>query len=90
MEDYLPGSKLLYINLNHNLRHMLDRHTLRRGLLTAILGTTVSLCSMAQSTATFSHFRYEGNDDYYNDNPLTAPGDYFNPVISGWASDPSI
>ena len=69
---------------------MLDRHTLQRGLLTAILGTTVSLCTIAQSTATFSHFRYEGNDDYYNNNPLTAAGDYFNPVISGWASDPSI
>ena len=59
-------------------------------VLAALAGTTASLCATAHSTADFSYFTYEGNDDYYNDNPLTAPGDYYNPVISGWASDPSI
>lgn len=38
----------------------------------------------------FGHFTYTGADDYFAANPLTEPGDYFNPVIAGWASDPSI
>ena len=44
----------------------------------------------AQSEAKFNYFSYQGNDDYYKENPLTVAGDYFNPVIGGWASDPSI
>ncbi len=39
--------------------------------------------------ALFSHFTYNGDDDYYREE-LKAPGEYYNPVISGWASDPSI
>ncbi|MBD5253654.1 MAG: glycoside hydrolase family 43 protein [Barnesiella sp.] len=57
-------------------------------LLSSIL--SVFAAEAADNSAKFSYFAYQGNDEYYNDNPLTAPGDYFNPVISGWASDPSI
>lgn len=41
------------------------------------------------SEARFSHFSYRGDDDYCREE-LTGPGEYYNPVISGWASDPSV
>ncbi len=44
----------------------------------------------ADDRAQFNYFSYQGNDDYYAANPLSSPGEYFNPVIGGWASDPSI
>lgn len=43
----------------------------------------------AANTAVFSWFNYAGKDSYYRQ-PLDKPGMAFNPVISGWASDPSI
>lgn len=55
--------------------------------LTSLAWATAAL---AHGSAKFSFFSYEGNDDYYRENRLTAPGDYFNPVIGGWASDPSL
>ena len=42
------------------------------------------------STALFSHFDYKGSDDYYAENPLTAPTQLYNPILPGWNSDPSI
>lgn len=35
-------------------------------------------------------FVYEGNDDYYRENPLTSPAQFYNPIIPGWHSDPSV
>lgn len=61
-----------------------------RSLLTILFASAVSLSALAGGGAKFSYFSYEGDDEYYRNNPLTAPGDYFNPVIGGWASDPSI
>lgn len=40
--------------------------------------------------ATFSRFAYTGDDTYYAENPLTSPHEFFNPIIPGWASDPSV
>lgn len=58
--------------------------------------TTLSLAAALLCAATasgtearFSHFSYRGDDDYCR-KELTGPGEYYNPVISGWASDPSI
>lgn len=42
------------------------------------------------SVAIFDSFSYEGNDDFYNDNPLPNESSYYNPVLAGWNSDPSI
>lgn len=42
------------------------------------------------SVAIFDSFCYEGNDDYYNNNPLPNESSYYNPVLAGWNSDPSI
>lgn len=42
------------------------------------------------SKAHFEYFQYVGNDDFYNENPLPGPGYFYNPVLPGWYSDPSI
>ena len=38
----------------------------------------------------FDKFLYKGFDDFYNENPLTDKGSFYNPVLPGWYSDPSI
>lgn len=58
--------------------------------LAAIILSLTFPTAIATNKAHFGYFSYEGNDLYYAGNPLSSPGDYFNPVISGWASDPSI
>ncbi|WP_297098606.1 glycoside hydrolase family 43 protein [uncultured Draconibacterium sp.] len=40
--------------------------------------------------AHFDYFTYTGNDDFYNENPLPGDDYYYNPIIPGWYSDPSI
>lgn len=56
----------------------------------------MSLASCAPSVETiankalFDNFNYEGNDDYYNENPLTTLSSFYNPIVAGWASDPSV
>lgn len=42
------------------------------------------------SEARFSSFVYEGCDDYYAANPLPTEEHFYNPVVPGWASDPSL
>lgn len=59
-------------------------------ILTLLAIAFCAFHSIAETEARFSHFSYQGNDDYYNANPLSEAGEYFNPIISGWASDPSI
>ncbi len=47
------------------------------------------IVSSAQS-ALFRHFTYTGQDSYYAQNPLTNAHEFFNPILPGWYSDPSI
>ena len=42
------------------------------------------------SEAIFEYFDYEGNDDFYNENPLGENDSFYNPILPGWYSDPSI
>ncbi len=42
------------------------------------------------SVAIFDSFKYEGNDSIYNANPLPDESSFYNPVLAGWYSDPSI
>lgn len=42
------------------------------------------------SVAMFDSFEYMGDDDFYKSNPLPDESSYYNPVIAGWYSDPSI
>ena len=43
-----------------------------------------------KSVAYFDYFNYSGNDDYYNENPLSEEDQFYNPILPGWYSDPSI
>jgi alpha-N-arabinofuranosidase len=45
---------------------------------------------MKDGIALFDSFDYIGNDDYYKQNPLIDEHSYFNPILPGWYSDPSI
>lgn len=53
-----------------------------------LVATTASAGDAA--SALFSEFTYTGTDAKFDPARLSSPGDFFNPVISGWASDPSI
>lgn len=50
----------------------------------------VSSVSPQSSTAIFESFCYSGNDSIYNANPLPDNSSFYNPIIAGWYSDPSI
>jgi len=43
-----------------------------------------------KSVAIFDYFNYKGSDDFYTNNPLTEPDHFYNPILPGWYSDPSI
>lgn len=49
-----------------------------------------ALPAAAADEACFTRFAYSGEDEYYAQNRLTSPHEFFNPVIPGWASDPSV
>ncbi|MDO4163377.1 MAG: glycoside hydrolase family 43 protein [Bacteroides sp.] len=70
-------------------------------LLSATLCTTaMTSCSSAKkngtlpdigrSVALFDNFSYKGMDDFYVANPLPDEGSFYNPILPGWYSDPSI
>ncbi|QCR22377.1 glycoside hydrolase family 43 protein [Pontibacter sp. SGAir0037] len=40
--------------------------------------------------AHFDYFSYKGQDDYYNENTLPGKDYFYNPILPGWYSDPSI
>ncbi len=61
-------------------------------LLAALLSAqaTVSAQTKTPTIAHFSNFEYVGNDDYYKEVPLSNPSQFYNPILPGWYSDPSI
>lgn len=51
----------------------------------------IATCITASAhSAKFSSFTYTGNDDYYNMPPLQSQSEFYNPILPGWYSDPSI
>lgn len=40
--------------------------------------------------AIFESFSYKGNDDFYAHNPLPDDSSFYNPILPGWYSDPTI
>lgn len=40
--------------------------------------------------AHFDYFNYRGDDDFYKQNPLPGDDYFYNPILPGWYSDPSI
>lgn len=48
------------------------------------------LPTIGKSVALFDYFSYKGNDDFYISNPLSGDDYFYNPILPGWYSDPSI
>lgn len=46
--------------------------------------------SAVASTALFDNFCYVGNDVFYSENSLPDAESFYNPILPGWYSDPSI
>lgn len=46
--------------------------------------------AIGKSVALFDHFSYIGQDDIYTSNPLPEENCFYNPVLPGWYSDPSV
>ena len=64
-----------------------------------MLGITMMSCSskkeqqlpaIGKSVALFDYFSYKGNDDFYISNPLSGEDYFYNPILPGWYSDPSV
>lgn len=51
-------------------------------------GTKVIISDKA--AANFDYFHYKGQDDFYTNNPLPGEDYFYNPILPGWYSDPSI
>lgn len=43
-----------------------------------------------KETAAFHYFKYSGSDQYYRSHLLPDSSSYYNPILPGWYSDPSI
>ena len=65
-----------------------------------VLGSSFTSCSsikkgndlpvVGKSVALFDYFNYKGEDDVYISNPLPGDDYFYNPILPGWYSDPSI
>lgn len=64
------------------------------GFLTTLVSCTsagaVASIEPQKSVAIFDSFSYEGADDYYKSNPLADESSFYNPILPGWYSDPTI
>lgn len=65
----------------------------------SLVEIAVTSCSFTQkqqlpvigkSVALFDSFTYKGEDDFYATNPLPGGTYFYNPILPGWYSDPSI
>lgn len=45
---------------------------------------------IGKSVALFDNFTYKGEDDFYVSNPLSDKECFYNPILPGWYSDPSV
>ena len=64
-----------------------------------MLGITMMSCNskkeqqlptIGKFVALFDYFSYKGNDDFYISNPLSGEDYFYNPILPGWYSDPSV
>lgn len=49
-----------------------------------------ALPAIGKSLAPFDNFTYKGEDDCYISNPLPSEDSFYNPILPGWYSDPSV
>lgn len=54
------------------------------------LASCASKVEAQSSVAMFDSFSYSGDDSFYTSNPLPDESSYYNPILAGWYSDPSI
>jgi alpha-N-arabinofuranosidase len=55
-----------------------------------ILAKSDTTPDVGKSVALFDYFNYSGDDEIYTSNPLPDDESFYNPVLPGWYSDPSI
>jgi len=67
-----------------------SRNLLRLFLLGNVLLFASSFKPDKPQNAKFDYFTYKGEDDFYAQNPLPGNDYYYNPILPGWYSDPSI
>jgi xylan 1,4-beta-xylosidase len=67
-----------------------SRNLLRLFLLGNVLLFASSFKPDKPQSAKFDNFTYKGEDDFYAQNPLPGNDYYYNPILPGWYSDPSI
>lgn len=46
--------------------------------------------ALSAQSALFTHFTYTGQDTYYDQTPLQNEHQFYNPILPGWYSDPSL
>lgn len=71
-------------------KHTLITVTISALPLMAACGSASKSVEPQSSVAMFDSFNYSGDDDFYKKNPLPDESSFYNPVLSGWYSDPSI
>ncbi len=75
-------------------RHNLWTALLAMATLSALSCPTASAKGDAtdevKHAALFDNFTYKGNDTYYNQHPLADDETFYNPILPGWYSDPSV
>jgi len=59
-------------------------------LSAALLLSVPSPARKKTTEAVFSYFEYAGQDEFYEQNPLTDASSIYNPVLPGWYSDPAV
>lgn len=68
-------------------------------LTVSLTGVTATSCGTGStggqptandSVALFDYFRYQGEDDWYTENPLQGESSFYSPILAGWYSDPAI
>lgn len=59
-------------------------------LLTAAIALLTATANAHGGEAKFAYATYTGCDDYYEQCPLPTPDSFYNPILSGWHSDPSV
>lgn len=60
------------------------------GMAACTSNKSEKLPEVADHTALFDYFNYSGNDDFYEQNALPDSSSFYNPILPGWYSDPSI
>ena len=76
--------------------HIMKRNNIFKFAALAVLASAMPASVSADgggtgaSSAKFDYFEYRGNDDFYKENPLPDASSFYNPILPGWYSDPSI